>query len=443
MKKMNSKTFFKYVIPTILAMWVFSIYTLVDGFFVAHFVGPEAFAAVNLAMPVTNALFSFGILVSVGTSTRIGINLGKGRVDKANEIFSSVLFGAGLLALVTSILLMVFIEPLAHFLGATGNLHGLVVDYLYLVLPFTFFFILSYILEILVKVDGMPILSTIGVLSSALTNIILDYVFIRFFGWGIKGAAFATGLAQILSFVIFFRHFFYHKGRLRILLIKPQLVSLTKAMKIGFGDFLTELSYSAILFFFNRNLLAIYGETGLISYTVINYFSLLLTMTMSGITQGSQPLFSLYYGKEDLGAIRKIFVSALATVFVASMLFFLPAQFSPALLVGIFIPKTEAAAFDLAIYALRLYSISYLFLGYNILVSGMSAALNKPRLGILISLSRGFIFIFIFLHLLKALAPNFIWLAGSLAEVATLVVTVLSILQLRKNLAQPGQIERL
>lgn len=289
----------------------------------------------------------------------------------------------------------------------------------------------------------MPILSTIGVLSSALTNIILDYVFIRFFGWGIKGAAFATGLAQILSFVIFFRHFFYHKGRLRILLIKPQLVSLTKAMKIGFGDFLTELSYSAILFFFNRNLLAIYGETGLISYTVINYFSLLLTMTMSGITQGSQPLFSLYYGKEDLGAIRKIFVSALATVFVASMLFFLPAQFSPALLVGIFIPKTEAAAFDLAIYALRLYSISYLFLGYNILVSGMSAALNKPRLGILISLSRGFIFIFIFLHLLKTLAPNFIWLAGSLAEVATLVVTVLSILQLRKNLAQPGQIERL
>lgn len=114
---MNSKTFFKYVIPTILAMWVFSIYTLVDGFFVAHFVGPEAFAAVNLAMPVTNALFSFGILVSVGTSTRIGINLGKGRVDKANEIFSSVLFGAGLLALVTSILLMVLSSPWPIFWG--------------------------------------------------------------------------------------------------------------------------------------------------------------------------------------------------------------------------------------------------------------------------------------------------------------------------------------
>lgn len=431
---MNLKTFFKYVIPTILAMWVFSIYTLVDGLFVSHFVGPEAFSAVNLAMPVTNGLFSLGILVSVGTSTRIGINLGKNNIAKANEIFSSVLYLSGFLALVISLVLMIFIKPLANFLGATGQLQVLVVDYLSFVLPFTFFFIVSYILEVLVKVDGMPILSTIGVLSSAVTNIVLDYIFIRYFHWGIKGAAFATGLAQILSFIIFIRHFILRRGKLRIVRLWPKMSGLAKSMKIGFGDFLTELSYSAILFFFNRTLLDIYGENGLISYTVVNYVSLLLTMTMSGITQGCQPLFSVYYGKYDLRSIRKIFLSALVSLFVTSLVFFVPAQAFPSSLIGLFLSKEDPEVFSLSIRALRLYSVSYLFLGYNIFVGGMMAALNKPRFGILISFSRGFVFIFLFLQLLKSLAPEFIWLAGSFSEVATLLLTIFSIFRLKKEL---------
>lgn len=439
---MKVKIFFKYVIPTILAMWVFSIYTLVDGLFVSHFVGPEAFAAVNLSMPVNNTLFSFGILISVGTSTRIGICLGQGKIDKANEIFSSAIFISGILALLTSLLLLIFIHPLANFLGARGPMHQMVVCYLSWVLPFTFFFILSYIFEVLVKVDGVPILSTIGVLSSAITNIFLDYLFIRHFGWGIQGAAFATGLAQLLSFLIFLSHFLKKKGRLKILRIKPKLASLTSAARIGFGDFLTELSYGAILFFFNRSLLSIYGEVGLISYTVINYLSLLLTMTMSGITQGCQPLFSVFYGKEDPRSIRKIFRLALLSVLVASLLFFIPAQLIPDRLISLFISPKNTEAFALTHYALRLYSTAYLFLGYNIFVGGMMAALNQPRFGILISFSRGFLFILLSLTLFKSLAPSKIWLAATTSEVFTLLLTLFSLWKVNK-LSQEAFKERI
>ena len=253
---MNLKRqFFKFVIPSIIAMWVFSIYTIVDGFFVANFAGELELSAVTIVIPYVNFLFAIAIITGVGSQTIIGIELGKGNRDEANKVFTFILIFILAFAVLLAALALIFMDKIILFLGANSTLFQLSHDYLSVIVFFSPFYIISYAFEVLVKVDGFPRTAIIGAVSACLTNIILDYILIDKFHMGVRGAALATGIAQFLSCVIFFLHFRAAKGYLRFVKIKMRAKEILSYLKTtvayGFGEFISELNTATFVFIFN------------------------------------------------------------------------------------------------------------------------------------------------------------------------------------------------
>ena len=214
MKKNLLRQYLKYLIPTLITMTLFSTYTMVDGIFVGRGVGPDGLSAVNISQPFVTLAFGFAILISIGSLNLISHQLGRGNRERADELFSLASFMAVFFAVLIALLGFLFLDPLVEFLGAAGPMKDLVKDYLSIIIIFLPFYLTSYVFEIMIKADGRPELSTVFMVVSALTNIILDYVFIFLFGWGLRGAAIATGIAQVLPTIGYTGYFLSKKSRI-------------------------------------------------------------------------------------------------------------------------------------------------------------------------------------------------------------------------------------
>lgn len=264
------KKFLKFVLPSIASMWAFSLYTMVDGIFVARGVGETAMAAVNLSMPFTSLIFTIAILLATGTSTVISIALGKDDLEKARDYFNQNLAVTALVSLALSVLALFNLENTARFLGATPDTLGYVKEYVATIAAFAVFFTISYNLEVQVKANGAPQISTVGVVSCAVMNILLDALFVLGFGWGVWGAALATGLAQVTSTAVFLIYFLTHTQRLRLRRFLPEMTVYRRILPLGLSEGLNEMSNGLVIFLFNRTILRIIGSRGLPTYTIIS-----------------------------------------------------------------------------------------------------------------------------------------------------------------------------
>ena len=301
---MNLKRqFFKFVIPSIIAMWVFSIYTIVDGFFVANFAGELELSAVTIVIPYVNFLFAIAIITGVGSQTIIGIELGRGNRDESNRVFTFIILFILAFSATLAIIAIIFMDKIILFLGADSSLFNLSHEYLSVIVFFSPFYIIAYAFEVLVKVDGFPRTAIVGAVSACVTNIILDYILIDKFQMGVRGAALATGIAQFLSCVIFFIHFRSAKGYLRFVKIKMSGKEILKYLKTtviyGFGEFISELNSATFVFIFNLFIIKYISPEFLSAYAVINYMSLFANSTFQGVCHGTLPLLSFYHGSKE------------------------------------------------------------------------------------------------------------------------------------------------
>ncbi|MCI5698403.1 MAG: MATE family efflux transporter [Clostridiales bacterium] len=420
-------TYMNYALPSIAAMWVFSIYTMVDGYFVGKYVSEIALASVNVSMPFVNTFFALAIILAVGTSTKVAIYLGEGKRDDAKEIFTFTVIAIIIFSLCLSIISRIFLKDIVQILGAKGDLFPLVKQYLSIILWFVPFFMVSYHFEVLVKIDGFPRLATYGVISAAISNIFLDWLFVAIFHWGIAGAALATGIAQVFSTVIFTIHFLRPKARLKFVRLNDVFTTakqIPSILSLGTGDFLSELSTGFIVFLYNIFLLKYLGENSLVSYTIVSYYTLLISSTMTGLTQGMQPLVSYYHGKHDTDSGKKITHYAIRSVIGLSLF---------AIFLGIVFPKQICLLFlssgsyllDPTIVALRKFAISYLALGANLLFVGLLAAKGQPKKAITLSTLRGFLLVYLGLVVVSGLLPpEYIWYTNTLSEGLSLIIGI-------------------
>lgn len=427
------KQFLKYLIPSVTAMWIFSLYTMVDGIFVSRGVGETALAAVNIAMPFINFIFSISMLFSTGASTIISIYIGRNNIKKANEVFSFNLFCMLTVSLIITLLCLLNIDSISLFLGATENTFELVKDYLKIIISFNGFFIISYCLEVLTKADGYPYLAIIGMVISALTNIILDFLFVIVLGFGIKGAAYATIISQGVSFIFFLSHFLSKKSKLSLTKFKFKINYLKRIVSIGFPDAITELTSGIVILLFNQTILKYIGENGIVTYSIICYVSTLVIMTMIAITQGMQPLCSYYYGKEEFKTIKKLIKMSINAISISSILIFLICIIFAKEIVYIFIKDSSSPLFTYSISAFRLFSSSFLILGFNVLISGYFASIEEAFKATIISISRGLIFITLFLFTLSFyFGDTGIWISTLISESVCLLLSLYLLLTKNK-----------
>ena len=427
------KTLIRFALPSIASVWVFSLYGIIDGIFVGQVVGAEALAAVNLSLPFVGVLFAVSIIVSIGAATAAGVQRGAGQYEKGNRIFSTAvysLFGFGLAACSLS---FIFLEDIAWLLGARGAMIDHVSEYLCVLLFFNTAYLVSYALEVFCKADGFPGRELLAICMAAMTNILLDYLFIIEWDMGLTGAALATGIAQSVSLSFLLLHFLgfmRSRGTLRLIAVKPSWLQLKGFVRIGLPDGITEMSMGLILLAFN-NAIAIYmGVPALAAFSVIGYISIMMLQTFLGLTQGMQPLVSFLNGQSKHSAratqialqqlLRLTLFGALGLgLFAYGLIYFFGASVA-----GLFLD--DAHLILLSHQLMILFCLSFILMGLNVVIAGFFTALEQPMFAGGISILRGGVLVGILLMITPSLwGTESIWFIPLISELLVLGVSLL------------------
>lgn len=311
-------------------------------------------------------------------------------------------------------------EPVINFLGGGGNLYPYVKDYLSVIILFCVCYMTGYALEIYIKVDGNPVYPTLCVIIGGVVNILLDYIFVVIFHWGIKGAAFATGLSQVTTTSLLFYYIFFRTKRIKFVKIKYSPLNLLKIMKVGFAEFLAEVSTGISIFVFNLVILKNLGEKGVSAFGIIGYISSFITMTMIGFNQGVQPILSFNLGAKEHKKIFEIIKNSFFILGVLGIFFYTLINIFSANIVSIFLNDVEDI--NLTKKALTTYSFAYLICGFNIFSAGYFTAVDMVKISTIITMLRGILLLVLFIHILPIfLGTTGIWITMFVTEGITLI----------------------
>ncbi|MBM6861113.1 MATE family efflux transporter, partial [Clostridium saudiense] len=359
-----TKEFLKYAIPSALAMFTSALYTVVDGIFVGQGVGSLALAAVNIVLPFTVMLFGIANMFAIGGGALVSKNIGAKKVDKAVNIFRQVFKFLFIISIGISLICIIFANQIVTVLGATENIKPLSVEYLRFYALFCIPNLVGIVLNSFVRNDGRPKLAMISTISGAITNVILDYVFIFPLGMGIKGAAIATGLGQIVTVAILLPHFLMKKGYLSFGNVKIEKERIKEFCVIGFPSFFAQASYSIIVLLHNIAIVNIIGEVGISAYSIMNYLTTNVYMVLYGITLGVQPLISYNYGRRNSEKMLGFYKITCKSIILITAIFIVVIYLFGTNLINIFTNDSSLAS--MAFTAIKINIFSYFAVGLNL-----------------------------------------------------------------------------
>lgn len=392
MKHSVLQKFIKYTSVNILGMIGLSLYILADTYFVSKALGSTGIASLNLSISIYSIIHGLGLMIGIGGATKF-IILKTQKNEKANHVFSTSL-KVGLMVAVVLILTGIFAsEQLAISLGADSLTLPLTQTYLTTILVFAPFFIVNNILLAFVRNDNNPNLSMIAMLVGSFSNIVLDYIFIFIFNMGIFGAAFATGLAPIISIGVLIVHFVYKNNTFKLIRNKLELSLVYDIFSLGLSSFIIEVSSAVALITFNIVILRMEGNEGVAAYAIVANLALVANAIFTGLAHGAQPLISNYFGLKELDKLKKTRTYALITsVLIASVIYAVTLVFSESM-IQVFNSENNSHVAQLADTGLKFYFLGFFFAGINIVVTMVLSATENIREALSISLSRGLIFI--------------------------------------------------
>lgn len=418
-----TKQFIRYVSQNIFGMLGISCYIIADTFFIAKAAGANGITVLNLALPIYNLIFAIGSMIGVGAATRFAILRAQGE-ERAEYYFSNAVFCVCLIGIVF-ILAGVFIpDKILAVMGADEEIMRLGEGYTRIFLLFTPFFMLNYIVSAFVRNDNAPSLAMVGTIAGSLSNIVLDYLFMFPAGLGLAGAALATAASPIISILICGTHFFSRKNTVRFVPRKPSFELLGQSCRLGVPAFIGEMSSGVTTMVFNYLILGLAGNIGVAAYGVVANFSLIATAIFNGVSQGSQPLVSRYYGKGDKPSTKKLLGLGVGTAFTIAVLIYGVVYLFTGQLVSLFNSEHSPVLAEYAWEGMRLYFAGFLFAGFNIVGAGFLSATEHSTSAFVTSIMRGVVAIVGFSFLLSCIwGFRGIWLSFVAAEAITAVIT--------------------
>ena len=392
-EKLCFKDFMKYSSLNVLGMLGLSCYILADTFFVSKALGSNGLTALNLAIPIYSFINGSGLMIGMGASTKYSIFKSQGNKEKANETFTNATI---LTAFIASIFLLIGIFGsgfLIELLGADNTVFEIGKTYLQVILLFAPMFMTNNLLLCFIRNDGAPQLSMAAMIGGSLSNIILDYVFMFPLGMGIFGAAFATGLAPVVSILILLPFLLKKKNQFHL---KKCRISRKLSLEIfssGLPSLITEVSSGIVMIIFNTIILNIAGNIGVAAYGVIANLSLVVIAIYTGIAQGIQPILSSNYGAKNKKNISDTLKYAMTTVCIISVCIYLCIFFGAEIIVQIFNNEQNEILQNIAVTGLKIYFLACVFAGFNIVISVYFTSISYPTPAHIISILRGFILI--------------------------------------------------
>lgn len=435
------KLFTKLLVPTIMGMAASALFTVVDGIFVGNGIGSDAMAAVNISAPIFMIITGVGLMFGMGGGILTSINLSQGKKKVANINFIQSVIALVFISLVMTLLLTIFPHKIATLFGSDEYLMDMVVEYLFwfsISLPFT---VLVVALPFFIRLTN-PKISMWAMLAATVVNIILDYLFIFVFKWGLFGAAIATDIGEFVGAAIMIVYLFRHSIAIRFVWLKLSVKSLLLTLrnvgymiKLGFSVFLSEITISVMIISGNYVFMDYMGADGVAAYSVICYLFPIIFMVFNATVQSAQPIISYNYGcgqmKRSDNALRLSMLFTLAFAFSIMLLFICFTRS----IVTLFIPDTASAAWGYAVAGLPLFATDYLFFGINIIIIGYYTSIERLRRAISLTVLRGILPVVFFFTLPLLLDVNGIWLAVAAGDITTTVVIVILLIvdKVRRN----------
>jgi putative MATE family efflux protein len=424
----------KFTLPTIAMMIFTSIYGVVDGVFVSNCVGSDAFAAVNLIMPIIMILGSVGFMIGTGGSAIVSKTLGEGKKEKANEYFSMLVYLCVVSGVILSVIGIIFTGPIAVLLGAKGSIAKDCVTY-----GRTVFFMLTGLFlqnafQSFLVVAEKPKLGLFVTVLAGFTNMFLDFLFVYVLRFGVFGAALATGISQFVGSVIPIIYFASGKNNvLKLTKCRFNKDIIIKTCINGSSEMVTNMSMSLVNILYNMQLMKYIGTNGVVAYGIIMYVGFIFVGTYMGYAVGSAPVISYHYGAGNKDELKNLFKRSLTIIIVSSVVMTFIAEIIAGYLAGIFV-SYDNNLLELTTEAIRIYAVSYLISGINIFASSFFTALNNGVVSAVISFMRMFVFQIVMILLLPVvLGISGIWTAVIAAEVLSVVISVMFLVKNRKK----------
>lgn len=414
----------RFAFPTMIMMTFMSLYTIVDGIFVSRLVGTDALSALNIAYPVLSLLIAAGVMFATGGSAIIARKLGEGKPEEARKDFSTLILTGILIGFIFTLVGNIFIEPISRLLGATDALLPDCMGYLSVSLYLAPACILQLLFQNFFVTAGKPIIGLVLTITGGLANMTLDYLFMGPCEMGVKGAALATGIGQLIPAVFGLIYFLCTRGSLYI--VKPHfyISLLAESCLNGSSEMVTNLSNAVITYLFNIMMLKFLGAPGVAAITIVLYGQFLFNALYMGFSMGVAPVISFNHGRNNLPLLQRIFRICIGFIVVSSISVIALALISSSTIVEIFTPRTTKT-YEIARTGFFLFSINYIFAGINIFSSSMFTAFSNGKISAVISFVRTFVLIVINILLLPALiGVNGIWLAVPSAEFLTVFLSI-------------------
>lgn len=419
------KKLIRFVLPTVFMMIVTSVYGIVDGFFVSNCVGKNAFAAVNLIMPVLMALGAFGFMIGTGGSALVAKTLGEGDAKKANKYFSMLIYVTVIFSLIVTVIGFIFMPNIAKALGANDLIINDCVLYGRILITAVSFFMLQNSFQSFLVTAGKSNFGLVISVIAGLSNMVLDFVLIYLLDLGVAGAAAASAFSQVVGAVIPLIYFARkNNSLLHLVKTKIQLKPIGAACVNGSSEMLTNLSTSLVSMIYNFQLMKIAAENGVSAYGVIMYVSLIFMSFFFGYSIGINPVVGYNFGAKNTNELKNVLEKSLVLTSVVALAMTALAVSLSGAIAKIFVGY-DAELCDLTSNALKIYSLSFLVCGFNIFSSAFFTGLNNGKISALISFLRTLVFqIAAVLVLPVFIGINGIWLAITVAEILTLIVTI-------------------
>ena len=422
----NYKKLLRFTLPSMVTLVFTSIYGVVDGFFVSNYVGKTPFTAVNFIMPFLMMLGCAGFMFGTGGGALIAMTLGQGKKEKAVSLFSLIVYVSGILGIVLAVLGFVFLEPIAVFLGADGQLLEDSLIYGRIILLAIPAYILQYEFQCLFVTAEKAALGLYVTIAAGCTNIVLDALFVAVFHWGLPGAAAATAVSQLVGGVIPLVYFARpNDSLLRLGKTRFDGRALVKVCTNGSSELLNNISMSLVNMLYNLQLLKYIGQDGIAAYGVLMYVSLVFQAVFIGYSVGVAPIIGYHYGAQNSLELKGVLKKSLVL-----LAFFSGAMFGASYLLArplsFVFTGYDAELLALTVRAFSLFAFSFLFSGYVIFGSSFFTALNNGLVSAAISFLRTMVFqtaaVLIFPRIWKV---DGIWFSMAAAEILALGVTVI------------------
>lgn len=436
----------KFTIPAIISMLVSSLYNIVDQIFIGQGVGMLGNAATNIAFPVSIICTATALLLGIGAASNYNLRSGEGRDEEARRMAGCGLSMLVICGVIFMVILLVFLKPLMLGFGATEEIMPYALDYTGITAFGVPFLILTTGGCHLVRADRSPSYSMACMLSGAIINTILDPIFIFVCGWGIKGAAVATILGQIVSGVMIIIYF-SKMSRMKLTkeMLIPKAEQIGAICALGMASGINQVAMAIVQITMNNTLrrygaVSVYGsDIPLACVGVISKLNMVFMSICIGVSQGCQPIFGFNYGAKNYPRVREAYRKAATISVIAGICFFLCFQLFPRPLVSIFGTGTEEY-FQFAERYLRIFMMMTFINGIQPMSSGFFTSVGKAVLGMIVSLTRQIIFLLpLILIFPRFMGIDGVMYAGPIADGAAAVITILFVIKEMKIMKQAEQ----